>query len=97
MTTWESWEGTARAALEESNTSPPVNAFALAKALGFDVEPWSGRGAELDERAIGQLAAADALRLQHAEEAAGVEIGDGLIGEAAQLLGRARPRPSPAR
>ncbi len=50
-------------------------------------------GAELDERAIGQLAAADALRLQHAEEAARVQIGDGLIGEAAQLLGRARPRP----
>lgn len=51
MTSWESWEGTARAALEETTTSPPVNAFALAKALGFDVESWSEAGAELDESA----------------------------------------------
>jgi Zn-dependent peptidase ImmA (M78 family) len=28
-----------------------VNAIALAQRLGFDVEPWVGRGAELDEHA----------------------------------------------
>ena len=48
--------------------------------------------AELDEGAIGQLAAADPPRLQNAEEPAGVEIGDGLVRDAPQLLGGARAR-----
>ena len=50
-----------------------------AAALGQD-------RAELDQRAIGQLAAADALRLQHAEKAACMQIGDGFLGHAAKLF-----------
>ena len=42
---------------------------------------------QLEERAVRQLAAADAGRLQHAEETARVQIGDRLVGQAAQLLG----------
>lgn len=48
---WQSWEGTARAALERANATAPVNAFALAAALDLRVEPWEGRGAELDDAA----------------------------------------------
>jgi len=46
-------------------------------------------GAQFDERAIGQFAAADAARLQHAKKAALMEILDRLVGDAAQLLGLA--------
>ena len=42
--------------------------------------------AKLDQRAIGRLAAAYALRLQHAEESGGVQVGDRRIRHAAQLF-----------
>ena len=42
---------------------------------------------ELEQGAVGQFAAADPGRLQHAEEAARMQVGDGLVGQAAQLLG----------
>ncbi len=42
---------------------------------------------QLVERAVGQLAAADAGRLQHAEETGRMQIGDRLVGQPAKLLG----------
>ena len=41
---------------------------------------------QLDQRAERQLAAADPLRLQYAEEARAVQIGDRLVGKLAQFL-----------
>jgi hypothetical protein len=48
--------------------------------------------AQLDERPVGQLAAAHPLRLQHAEKAARMKVGDRLVGQPAQILARLRPR-----
>jgi hypothetical protein len=42
---------------------------------------------QLEQRAIGQLAAADAGGLQHAEQTARMEIGDRLVRKPAKLLG----------
>lgn len=49
-TAWELWEGVARNALEEARATPPVSAFWLARAHGFEVRPWASAGARLDER-----------------------------------------------
>jgi hypothetical protein len=42
---------------------------------------------QLDDRAEGQFAAADASRLQNAEQTGAMQIGDRLLGQAAQLFG----------
>lgn len=44
----QTWEGIAREALESTCACAPVDAFALADALGLTVRSWPGHGALLD-------------------------------------------------
>src|SRR6516165_9772611 len=46
---------------------------------------------QLEQGAVGELAAADAGRLQHAEQAARMQVGDRFVRQAAQLLGPRSP------
>ena len=43
---WDEWESAAAEILSATATSAPVDAFALAKACGYEVKPFAGRGAE---------------------------------------------------
>src|SRR4029079_9688008 len=61
----------------------PVVAGEIGGDPGGRAAAFGENGAELDQRAIGKLAAADPARLQHAEDSAGVKLGEGFIGNAA--------------
>ena len=80
MVDHEELEGVAREALDATATTAPVDAYALAAAVGLQVRPWAGPGAMLDRDASTVWLSSRPLRLVRQHGLVAHEVGHWLAG-----------------